>query len=143
MFVGHSVSGSIGLLASIARPELFERLVLIGPSPCFLNDPPDYAGGFEREDMEGLLSLMEQNYIGWANYLAPVMSSAPSESPLTGELSESFCSTDPVIAKNFCAGHLFLRQQGGLGARFTAVFNFATPNRCPGPPGLATICTNT
>jgi sigma-B regulation protein RsbQ len=87
------------LLVSIARPELIERLVLIGPTPCFLNDPADYLGGFERKDLEGLLALMEQNYIGWANYLAPVVSGAPGESPLTGELSESFCSTDPVIAK--------------------------------------------
>ncbi len=59
-FVGHSVSCSIGMLASIERPSLFERLVHIGPSPCFLNDPPGYAGGFERDDLEGLLALMDQ-----------------------------------------------------------------------------------
>lgn len=113
-FVGHSVSSSIGLLASIARPELFERLVLIGPTPCFLNDPPDYLGGFEREDLEGLLALMEQNYIGWANYLAPVVSGAPGESPLTGELSESFCSTDPVVAKIFAQATFFSDNRSDL-----------------------------
>ena len=100
-FVGHSVSCSVGILASIARPELFERMILLGPSPCFLNDPPDYMGGFEREDLDGLLSLMDQNYIGWANYLAPVVSGASAEDGITSELSESFCSTDPVIAKVF------------------------------------------
>jgi sigma-B regulation protein RsbQ len=86
-FVGHSVSCSIGLLASIARPHLFDRLILVGPTPCFLNDLPDYAGGFERADLEGLLALMDQNYIGWANYLAPVVAGAaqgrgwPASSP--------------------------------------------------------------
>ncbi|MET3109377.1 pimeloyl-ACP methyl ester carboxylesterase [Oxalobacteraceae bacterium GrIS 2.11] len=65
-FIGHSVSCSVGILASIARPELFDRLILVGPNPCFVNDPPDYLGGFEKEDLEGLLELMEQNYIGWA-----------------------------------------------------------------------------
>lgn len=98
-FVGHSVSCSVGLLASIARPELFDRLVLLGPSPCFLNHAPDYLGGFEREDLEGLLDLMDQNYIGWANYLAPVVSGEAGESPVSGELSNSFCSTDPVVAR--------------------------------------------
>lgn len=113
-FVGHSVSSTIGLLASIARPALFERLVLIGPSPCFLNVPPDYHGGFEREDLEGLLTLMEQNYIGWANYLAPVVSGAPGDSQLTGELSESFCSTDPVVARSFAQATFFSDNRADL-----------------------------
>lgn len=106
-FVGHSVSCSVGLLASIERPELFERLILVGPSPCFLNHPPDYVGGFEREDLEGLLALMEQNYIGWANYLAPVVMGNPLGTPLTGELSDSFCSTDPVTAQVFARTTFF------------------------------------
>lgn len=65
-FVGHSISCSIGILAAIRRPTLFSRLILLGPSPCFLNDPPDYRGGFERSDLEGLLDLMAHNYLGWA-----------------------------------------------------------------------------
>lgn len=113
-FVGHSVSSSIGLLASIARPELFERMVLVGPSPCFLNDPPDYIGGFEREDLEGLLALMDQNYIGWANYLAPVVSGASGDSNLTGELSDSFCSTDPVVARLFAQATFFSDNRSDL-----------------------------
>jgi sigma-B regulation protein RsbQ len=113
-FVGHSVSCSAGLLASIARPELFDSLILLGPSPCFLNHPPDYLGGFEREDLEGLLALMEQNYIGWANYLAPVVSGEAEESPVSGELSKSFCSTDPVVAKVFARTTFFSDNRADL-----------------------------
>lgn len=107
IFVGHSVSASIGLLASIARPQLFSRLILIGPTPCFLNDPPNYMGGFETEDLEGLLSLMDQNYIGWANYLAPVVAGETDGVSVSGELSNSFCSTDPLVAKVFARATFF------------------------------------
>lgn len=113
-FVGHSVSCSVGLLASLARPELFDRLVLLGPSPCFLNYPPDYLGGFEREDLEGLLSLMDQNYIGWANYLAPVVSGETEAGALTGELSDSFCSTDPTVARVFAQTTFFSDNRADL-----------------------------
>ena len=63
----------IGMLASIQKPEYFERLIMIGPSPCYLNDPPDYMGGFEKVDLEGLLDMMDMNYIGWANNFAQVV----------------------------------------------------------------------
>jgi sigma-B regulation protein RsbQ len=106
-FVGHSVSCSIGVLASIARPDLFSKLVLLGPNPCFVNHAPEYIGGFEKEDLEGLLALMEQNYIGWANYLAPVVSAKGEESVVTAELSDSFCSTDPTVAKVFARTTFF------------------------------------
>lgn len=101
IFVGHSVSCSIGVLASIARTGLFAKLVLIGPNPCFVNHAPDYVGGFEEEDLEELLALMDQNYIGWANYLAPVVSAQGESGAVTTELSDSFCSTDPQVAKVF------------------------------------------
>lgn len=100
-FVGHSVSCSVGMLASIARPHLFDRLVLIGPTPCFLNHPPAYHGGFERADLEGLLSLMDRNYIGWANYLGPVVSGQEEAGEVSAALSDSFCSTDPVATRIF------------------------------------------
>lgn len=112
--VCHSVSCSIGILASIARPELFARMILIGPNPCFLNDPPHYAGGFERSDLEGLLDLMDQNYLGWANYLAPVVSAQEASSPVTAELSDSFCSTDPVVAKVFASATFFSDNRADL-----------------------------
>jgi sigma-B regulation protein RsbQ len=113
-FVGHSVSCSIGLLASIARPNLFDRLILVGPTPCFLNDLPEYAGGFERADLEGLLALMDQNYIGWANYLAPVVAGAAQGEGLAGEFSDSFCSTDPVAMRVFAQTTFFADNRADL-----------------------------
>jgi sigma-B regulation protein RsbQ len=99
--VGHSVSCSIGLIASLKKPSYFSKHIMVCPSPCFLNFPPEYLGGFEYSDLEELLNLMDKNYIGWANYLAPLVMGAESSDLLTGELSGSFCSTDPVIAKAF------------------------------------------
>lgn len=107
IFVGHSVSCSVGVLASIARPSLFAKLVLIGPNPCFVNHAPEYVGGFEKEDLEELLALMDQNYIGWANYLAPVISAQGESGTVTAELSDSFCSTDPQAAKVFARTTFF------------------------------------
>lgn len=100
VFVGHSVSSMIGVLAAKREPDLFERLILIGPSPRYINDQP-YVGGFERADIEGLLETMEKNYIGWANFLGPIVMQNPDRPELTAELTESFCSTDPVIARRF------------------------------------------
>lgn len=117
--VGHSVSSNIALLASIARPELFDRLVLVGPSPRFLNDPPAYMGGFDRQDLEDLLGLMDQNYMGWANYLAPVVSGEATggtdSASVSRELSESFCSTDPVAARIFAQATFYADNRGDLG----------------------------
>jgi sigma-B regulation protein RsbQ len=100
IFVGHSVSSMIGVLAAIQRPELFNSLVLIGPSPRYINDE-GYRGGFEKKDLEGLLDTMDNNYIGWANFLAPVIMKNPDRPELAQELEESFCSTDPKIARRF------------------------------------------
>lgn len=99
--VGHSVSALVAVLAAKREPDRFAHLILIGPSPRYINDPPDYVGGFERADIEGLLDTMEKNYIGWANFLAPVVMANPERPELTTELTESFCSTDPVIARRF------------------------------------------
>ena len=107
VFVGHSVSGVVGMLASIREPERFERLVLVGPSPRYINEPPDYVGGFERSDITGLLDVMEKNYIGWANFLAPVVMKNPERPELSRELEESFCSTDPQIARRFAEATFF------------------------------------
>jgi sigma-B regulation protein RsbQ len=103
IFIGHSVSSIIGTIAGIKRPELFSKLIMVCPSPCFLNFPPEYFGGFDIGDMHELLNLMDKNYIGWANYLAPLVAGTTNSDDLIGELSGSFCSTDPMIAKNFAA----------------------------------------
>ena len=107
IFVGHSVGGMMGILASIQEPERFERLVLLGPSPCYLNDPPEYSGGFEKEDLEGLIDMMDMNYIGWANYLSQVVMKNPERPELYQELEENFCSTDPTVAREFAIATFF------------------------------------
>jgi sigma-B regulation protein RsbQ len=100
ILVGHSVSSMVGLLASLQAPGRFSRMILIGPSPRYVNDA-GYVGGFERPDIEGLLDLMEKNYVGWAQFLAPVVMKNDDEPELARELQQSFCSTDPRITRNF------------------------------------------
>jgi sigma-B regulation protein RsbQ len=100
IFVGHSVSSMVGVLASIKEPELFESLILIGPSARYIDDH-GYTGGFQQSDIEELLVTMEKNYIGWANFLAPAIMQNSDRPALGEELTESFCSTDPIIAKQF------------------------------------------
>ena len=100
IFVGHSVSAMIGILAAIKEPERFERLILIGPSPCYINDG-DYIGGFSREDIEGLLDSLDSNYLGWSSAMAPVIMGNADRPELGEELTNSFCRTDPEIAKQF------------------------------------------
>lgn len=114
ILVGHSVSGVIGMLASLREPERFARLILVGPSPCYINHPPDYVGGFERSDIVDLLGVMEKNYIGWANFLAPVVMKNPDRPELTSELEESFCSTDPMIARRFAEATFFSDNRSDL-----------------------------
>jgi sigma-B regulation protein RsbQ len=99
--VGHSVSSMIGLLASLRAPQRFGALVMVAPSPRYINAPPDYVGGFERTDIEGLLELMDHNYVGWAGALAPMVMGSEAGPELTHELQETFCSTDPLVAKCF------------------------------------------
>ncbi|MFJ7970509.1 alpha/beta fold hydrolase [Psychrobacillus sp. NPDC096389] len=106
-FIGHSVGSTIGMLASIQQPDLFEHLIMIGPSPRYLNDHPDYIGGFEKEDLDGLIDMMEMNYIGWSNYLSKVIMKNPDRPELSKELEESFCSTDPTVARQFAIATFF------------------------------------
>lgn len=100
-FVGHSVGAVIGVLAALSAPGVFDELVLVGPSPRYIDDPPDYVGGFSREDIDGLLELMDRNYIGWAQALAPTIMKNPERPELGEELERSFCSTDPQVARRF------------------------------------------
>jgi sigma-B regulation protein RsbQ len=100
IFVGHSVSSMIGVLAANEEPDRFEQLIMIGPSPRYINDG-SYVGGFERKDIDGLFEMMDHNFIGWANFLAPAIMKNADRPELGEELTESFCSTDPVIARRF------------------------------------------
>jgi sigma-B regulation protein RsbQ len=100
VFVGHSVSAMIGLIASLKAPHLFAAHVMVGPSPCYVNDG-DYIGGFTREDIEDLLHTLESNYLGWSSTMAPAIMGAPEQPELGIELTNSFCRTDPEIARQF------------------------------------------
>ena len=98
--VGHSVSAMIGMLANLQCPDQFLAQVMVGPSPCYINDG-DYVGGFERADIESLLETLESNYLGWSSNMAPAIMGAPDQPELGVELTNSFCRTDPEIAKHF------------------------------------------
>jgi sigma-B regulation protein RsbQ len=100
ILVGHSVSAMIGVLAAAAEPERFARLVLVGPSPRYIDDD-GYVGGFSREDIEGLLDSMDSNYLGWSSQMAPVIMGNPDRPELGEELTNSFCRADPEIARSF------------------------------------------
>lgn len=100
IFVGHSVSALIGIIASRQAPELFKSLVLVGPSPSYINDG-DYVGGFSRAQIDELLEALDQNHLGWSMTMAPVIMGNPDRKELGDELANSFCRTDPAIAKHF------------------------------------------
>jgi len=100
IFVGHSVSAMIGLLANLKAPERFAAQIMVGPSPCYINDG-DYIGGFTRADIESLLETLESNYLGWSSNMAPAIMGAPDQPQLGVELTNSFCRTDPDVAKQF------------------------------------------
>lgn len=100
VFVGHSVSAMIGLLAAAREPERFDRLVMIGPSPRYIDDG-DYRGGFLKSDLEEMLEALDSNYLGWSSAMAPVIMGNPSRPELGQELTNSFCATDPELARKF------------------------------------------
>jgi sigma-B regulation protein RsbQ len=101
VIVGHSVSSMIGLLASNAAPERVSGLVMLAPSPRYLNDPPVYEGGFERSDVDALLDMIESNMLGWADFLAPMAMGEGQPAALVDELKHSLCSIDPYITRRF------------------------------------------
>ena len=98
--VGHSVSAMIGVVASLRKPGAIDGHIMVGPSPCYINDG-SYQGGFTRDDIESLLDTLESNYLGWASSMAPAIMGAPDQPELAEELTNSFCRTDPDIAKQF------------------------------------------
>jgi sigma-B regulation protein RsbQ len=100
IFVGHSVSAMVGVLAVQQDPELFGALVLIGPSPRYVDDE-DYVGGFSRTDIGGLLDALDANHLGWSAQMAPVIMGNADRPELGEELTNSFCRTDPDIARHF------------------------------------------
>ena len=100
VFVGHSVSAMVGVLAAVRAPERFASLVLVGPSPRYANDG-DYVGGFTHRELEELLEFLDSNHLGWSSAMAPVIMGNPDRPELGEELSNSFCRTDPEVARHF------------------------------------------
>lgn len=100
VFVGHSVSAMIGVLAAVKQPEYFERLVLVAPSPRYIHDE-GYVSGFAQSDIDGLLELLDGNYMAWSSMVAPTIMGNPDRPELGEELAQSFCRTDPQIARHF------------------------------------------
>ena len=115
VFVGHSVSAMIGVLAATREPERFAALVMVGPSPRYINDT-DYVGGFSRSDIEGLLSSLDDNYLGWSSATAPAIMGNPDRPELGQELTNSFCRTDPEIASHFARVTFFSDNRKDLAA---------------------------
>lgn len=102
VFVGHSVSGMIGLLAARQAPHLFSELVMVGPSPRYIDEPASgYVGGFSEAQIHELLDFLDSNHMGWSQAMAPVIMGNADRPDLAGELTNSFCRTDPEIAKHF------------------------------------------
>jgi sigma-B regulation protein RsbQ len=106
IFVSHSVSGMIGLIASIQHPEYFAKMILIGPSPCYINDG-DYVGGFEKQDLEKLFKKLETDYSGWAKELAPAVMNTPDKPELSQELINNLLTSDQKAVKLFGAATFF------------------------------------
>jgi sigma-B regulation protein RsbQ len=101
VFVGHSVSAMMGALAAAEEPERFSKLILVGPSPRYVDDDGEYTGGFSQEDIEGLLEALDANYLGWSQTYAPLIMGRSDRPELADELTNSFCRTDPEIAAHF------------------------------------------
>lgn len=100
VFVGHSISAMIGMLASFERPNAFSKLIMIGASPCYLNDG-DYIGGFTKEAVEGLFQMMELNFTGWASHLAPIVTDPERTPKTTSQVEQTFKSNDAAIVREF------------------------------------------
>ncbi len=100
VLVGHSVSAMTGVLAAIGAPERIAKLVLVCPSPRYLDDE-GYVGGFSAEDIDGLLATLEANWLGWAQSMAPVIAGNEDKPHVGAELTAAFCRTDPDVARRF------------------------------------------
>lgn len=100
IFIGHSVACMIGMKAAIARPEYFQSLIFVAPSPCYMIDD-SYNGGMERAHLEALFDVMDSNYLGWSSSMAPLIMGNPERPELGEELTANFCATDPDIAREF------------------------------------------
>lgn len=114
VFVGHSVGAMMGVLASVRDHGLFSKLVLIGPSPRYVDDG-DYHGGFQAAQIEELLDVLADNHAGWSATMAPVIMGNPDRPEFAAELSDSFCRMDPTVARGFARATFMGDNRADLG----------------------------
>jgi sigma-B regulation protein RsbQ len=117
IFVGHSVSAIIGLLATIKSPRHFAANIMVAPSPSYINDG-DYIGGFDKEDIDELITAVEENYLGWSSAITPAIMGPSAHPELTEDLTNSFCRADPAIAKHFAKVTFLSDHRGDLSKSF-------------------------
>ncbi len=113
IFIGHSISSMIGILAANRQTERFPKLILVAPSPRYLDDE-DYVGGFKQEEVDRLLRMMEEDEDGWARFLAPDAMKNPDQPELSAELEASFSATDPAMARQFARTTFLTDNRGDL-----------------------------
>ncbi len=135
VFVGHSVSAMIGVLAAVREPERFSHLVLIGPSPRYIDDD-GYVGGFTREDIDSLLALLDADQDGWARAMAPTIMGNPERPELAGELAESFCRVDPRVARHFARVTFTSDNRADLGRVRTPTLVIQSADDTIAPPAV-------
>lgn len=121
IFVGHSVSSMIGAIASLQAPGLFKSLIMVGPSPSYINDG-EYVGGFTKEQITELMDSLDNNHLGWSMAMAPIIMGNPERGELAAELSNSFCRTNPDIAREFARTTFFSDKRAVLPQITTPTF---------------------
>lgn len=139
VLVGHSVSSMIGALAAIGAPELFDALVMVGPSPRYI-DEDGYRGGFSRSDIDELLTSLDSNYLGWSSVMAPVIMGRPDRPELGQELEESFCRTDPQIARQFARTTFLADNRADLAAVTTPTLVLQCTDDVIAPVSVGEYC---
>ncbi len=135
VFVGHSVSAMIGLVVARRAPELFSTIVLVSPSPCYIDDI-DYTGGFTRDEIDELLQFLDSNPMGWSQAMAPVIMGNPDRPELSEELAASLCRTDPEIAKRLARVTFLTDSRGDLGPIDADVLVLQCREDAIAPPGV-------
>jgi sigma-B regulation protein RsbQ len=144
VFVGHSVSAMIGVIAAIEEPKRFAHLVMVGPSPRYIDEPEtSYKGGFSRADIEGLLASLDENYLGWSSQMAPVIMGNGDRPELGEELTNSFCRTDPRIAKHFARVTFLSDNRADLGKLPTPSLILQCSNDAIAPTAVGEYCHRT
>lgn len=136
VFVGHSVAASVGALAAAREPGLFGQLAMLAPSPCFLNDPPHYEGGFELEQLQTLVRGLAEGHAAWAQAMAPMVMGNPEQPALARRLEEKFCLMDPTIAVRWAKATFFMDVRAAIPAVSVPTLVMQCASDALVPPGV-------